>query len=80
MLSLTFGLTFYCWSDVGTHFKRLIPEEGLASQNPAGVKRIVFCTGKVYYDLIKQRKNKDMEATVAIARIEQVLAQMHFLL
>ncbi|KAM9456389.1 2-oxoglutarate dehydrogenase complex component E1 isoform 3-T3 [Clarias gariepinus] len=56
----------------GTHFKRLIPEEGLASQNPAGVKRIVFCTGKVYYDLIKQRKNKDMEATVAIARIEQL--------
>ncbi|KAK3550196.1 hypothetical protein QTP86_021223 [Hemibagrus guttatus] len=56
----------------GTHFKRLIPEEGPASQNPAGVKRIIICTGKVYYDLIKERKNKEMEATVAISRIEQV--------
>lgn len=51
----------------------MIPEEGAASQNPAGVKRIIFCTGKVYYDLIKERKNKDMEATLAISRIEQVL-------
>lgn len=60
----------YC---VGTHFRRLIPEEGTASQNPAAVKRIIFCTGKVYYDLTKQRKNKEMEDTVAIVRIEQVL-------
>lgn len=58
---------------VGTHFKRLIPEEGPASQNPAGVKRIIFCTGKVYYDLIKERKNKEMDEEVAISRIEQVL-------
>ncbi|XP_017344888.1 2-oxoglutarate dehydrogenase complex component E1 isoform X1 [Ictalurus punctatus] len=56
----------------GTHFKRLIPEDGPASQNPAGVKRVIFCTGKVYYDLIKQRTNKEMEETVAIARIEQL--------
>lgn len=58
---------------VGTHFRRLIPEEGTASQNPAGVKRIIFCTGKVYYDLTKQRNSKEMEATVAIVRVEQVL-------
>uniref|UniRef100_A0A8B9KSQ2 2-oxoglutarate dehydrogenase complex component E1 n=1 Tax=Astyanax mexicanus TaxID=7994 RepID=A0A8B9KSQ2_ASTMX len=56
----------------GTHFKRLIPEEGAASQNPAGVKRIIFCTGKVYYDLTKERKSRGMEETVAIARIEQL--------
>ncbi|KAM6965290.1 oxoglutarate (alpha-ketoglutarate) dehydrogenase a (lipoamide) isoform 2-T2 [Aplochiton taeniatus] len=56
----------------GTHFQRLIPEHGVAAQNPEGVKRIVFCTGKVFYELNKERKAKAMEDTVAIARIEQL--------
>ncbi|XP_064209489.1 2-oxoglutarate dehydrogenase complex component E1 isoform X1 [Anguilla rostrata] len=56
----------------GTHFQRMIPEQGPAAQNAAGVKRIVFCTGKVYYELIRERKAKGMEDTVAIARIEQL--------
>ncbi|XP_062310807.1 oxoglutarate (alpha-ketoglutarate) dehydrogenase a (lipoamide) isoform X2 [Osmerus eperlanus] len=56
----------------GTQFLRLIPEEGTASQNPEGVKRIVFCTGKVYYELTKERKTHGMEDTVAIARVEQL--------
>lgn len=42
------------------------------TQNPAGVKRIVFCTGKVYYELTKERKAHGMEDMVAIARMEQV--------
>uniref|UniRef100_A0A671NSB6 2-oxoglutarate dehydrogenase complex component E1 n=1 Tax=Sinocyclocheilus anshuiensis TaxID=1608454 RepID=A0A671NSB6_9TELE len=56
----------------GTHFRRLIPEEGSASQNSAGVKRLIFCTGKVYYDLTKERKTRGLEDTVAISRIEQL--------
>ncbi|XP_037114012.1 2-oxoglutarate dehydrogenase, mitochondrial isoform X4 [Syngnathus acus] len=56
----------------GSEFKRLIPEEGMAAQRPEEVKRLIFCTGKVYYELIKERKNRDMEATVAIARVEQL--------
>ncbi|XP_076876777.1 2-oxoglutarate dehydrogenase complex component E1 isoform X2 [Brachyhypopomus gauderio] len=56
----------------GTNFRRLIPEEGLASQNPAGVRRVVFCTGKVYYDLVRARKSHGMEDTVAIVRVEQL--------
>lgn len=59
---------------LGTHFRRLIPEEGSASQNSAGVKRLIFCTGKVYYDLTKERKTRGLEDTVAISRIEQVPA------
>ena len=39
----------------GTEFKRMITEDGQASQNPEGVKKIIFCTGKVYYDLKKAR-------------------------
>uniref|UniRef100_A0A672PJP0 2-oxoglutarate dehydrogenase complex component E1 n=1 Tax=Sinocyclocheilus grahami TaxID=75366 RepID=A0A672PJP0_SINGR len=56
----------------GTHLRRLIPEEGSASQNSAGVKRLIFCTGKVYYDLTKERKTRGLEDTVAISRIEQL--------
>lgn len=56
----------------GTDFQRLIPDNGPVAQNPAGVKRIVFCTGKVYYELTKERKAHGMEDTVAIARMEQV--------
>ncbi|XP_030213982.1 oxoglutarate (alpha-ketoglutarate) dehydrogenase a (lipoamide) isoform X3 [Gadus morhua] len=56
----------------GTEFKRLIVEEGAAAGNPQGVKRVIFCTGKVYYELVKERKARGMEDTVAIARIEQL--------
>ncbi|KAH0623197.1 hypothetical protein JD844_031254 [Phrynosoma platyrhinos] len=56
----------------GTHFQRVIPENGIAAQNPDGVKRILFCTGKVYYDLTRERKAREMEADVAITRVEQL--------
>ena len=39
----------------GTEFKRMIPDDGPASQNPDAVKKVIFCTGKVYYDLRKAR-------------------------
>nr|XP_014341840.1 PREDICTED: 2-oxoglutarate dehydrogenase-like, mitochondrial isoform X2 [Latimeria chalumnae] len=56
----------------GTNFRRLIPEEGTAAQNPEEVKRLIFCAGKIYYDLTKERADQDLEKEVAIARIEQV--------
>ncbi|XP_037693179.1 2-oxoglutarate dehydrogenase, mitochondrial isoform X1 [Choloepus didactylus] len=56
----------------GTHFQRVIPENGLAVQNPEKVRRLLFCTGKVYYDLTRERKARGMEEEVAIARIEQL--------
>lgn len=71
---LTFTLLLLC---VGTHFQRLIPEGGLASERPEEVKRLIFCTGKVYYELTKERKNRGMEGTVAIARMEQVHKHTH---
>ncbi|TNM89850.1 hypothetical protein fugu_004084 [Takifugu bimaculatus] len=56
----------------GTHFQRLIPEDGTAAQHPEEVKRLIFCTGKVFYELIKERKTRGMDASVAISRIEQL--------
>lgn len=58
----------------GTHFQRVIPEDGPAAQSPENVKRLLFCTGKVYYDLTRERKARDMVEQVAITRIEQVRA------
>ncbi len=38
---------------------------------PAGVRRIVFCTGKVYYDLLAAREAKKV-TDVALVRIEEM--------
>ncbi|MBS0206838.1 MAG: 2-oxoglutarate dehydrogenase E1 component [Planctomycetes bacterium] len=43
---------------------------------PAGVKRILLCSGKVYYDLLKRRT--ELERTdVAILRLEQLYPMPH---
>jgi 2-oxoglutarate dehydrogenase E1 component len=57
---------------LGTSFRRIYPEEGAAAQNPAEVKKIIFCSGKTYYDLNKERKDNKLESQIAIVRIEQL--------
>ncbi|MDW7792488.1 2-oxoglutarate dehydrogenase E1 component [Morganella morganii] len=46
------------------------------SLNPADVKRVVLCSGKVYYDLLEQRR-KNNQTDVAIIRIEQLYPFPH---
>jgi 2-oxoglutarate dehydrogenase E1 component len=50
-------------------FARVIDE--LDEFNPAQVRRLVFCSGKVYFDLLKARR-KDGIRDVALVRIEQL--------
>lgn len=50
----------------------MIPEKGVAANNAAGVKRLIFCSGKVYYDLTAARKEAGLEDKIAISRLEQV--------
>lgn len=57
---------------LGTTFKRIYPEEGVAAQNPDDVKKILFCSGKTYYDLFNERKKNELDSQIAIVRIEQL--------
>lgn len=60
---------------LGTSFQRVIPEDGAAARTPGQVRRLIFCTGKVYYDLVKERSSQGLEGQVAITRLEQVPGQ-----
>ena len=42
-----------------------------AQANPENVNRVVFCTGKIYYELIEHRKQNNYHTT-AIVRLEQL--------
>lgn len=51
------------------HFQPLIPE--IDSIAPERVKRLILCSGKVYYELLQKRRDEQRE-DVAILRIEQL--------
>ena len=53
----------------GTRFMRVIPEIDTIGKD-AEVKRVIFCSGKVYYDLLESRREKKI-ADIAIVRCEQ---------
>ena len=39
---------------------------------PARIKRVVFCSGKIYYDLLDHRKKVKAEEAIALVRIEEL--------
>ena len=54
----------------GTCFQEILPDTRVF-ENPASVRRIIFCSGKVYYDLMAKR-DEIAAKDVAIIRIEQL--------
>ncbi|CAF1224703.1 unnamed protein product [Adineta steineri] len=56
----------------GTSFKRIYPEDGVASTNPDQVNKLIFCSGKTYYDLINTRTEEKLDSQISIVRIEQL--------
>jgi 2-oxoglutarate dehydrogenase E1 component len=54
----------------GTCFQEVLPDP-MVFANPADVKRVVFCSGKVYYDLAAHRAAAGITDT-ALIRIEQL--------
>lgn len=53
--------------DVGTSFREVIGE--IDQINPKDVKRVIICSGKVYYDIIEKRR--EAQLNIAVIRIEQ---------
>jgi 2-oxoglutarate dehydrogenase E1 component len=53
-----------------SHFRTVLPETDAIAAN-AEVKRVVLCTGKVYYDLLAERRELGVK-DVAIVRLEQI--------
>ncbi|HJV72376.1 2-oxoglutarate dehydrogenase E1 component [Ideonella sp.] len=56
-------------------FRTVITEQN-TDIDPAKVKRIIACSGKVYYDLVKKREDKKA-SDVAIIRVEQLYPFPH---
>ena len=54
----------------GTKFQPVIAEEHTAAQAKK-IKRVIFCSGKIYYDLIEYR-SKNTITEIAIVRLEQL--------
>lgn len=53
----------------GTRFHRVLPEiDRLAPDKE--IRRVVFCSGKVYYDLLEERRRRGID-NIALVRIEQ---------
>lgn len=56
----------------GTRFQRVYKETDLAiEQNADKVRRVIFCSGKIYYELVDERTKKNIQ-DVAVVRIEQL--------
>ena len=59
------------------NFQTVIPEQDEAIEKKAAkVKRVIACSGKVYYDLVKKRTEKEAD-DVAIIRVEQLYPFPH---
>ena len=54
----------------GTSFNRVLPDCGELVA-PAKVKRVVLCTGKIYYDLLAAREEANI-VNIALVRMEQL--------
>ncbi|TAN12788.1 MAG: 2-oxoglutarate dehydrogenase E1 component [Burkholderiaceae bacterium] len=55
-------------------FRTVIPDQG--DLKAAQVERVIACSGKVYYDLVKHREEKGID-NVAILRVEQLYPFPH---
>ena len=53
-------------------FRHIIPDADIGNgRDPKQIKRVVLCTGKVYYDLVATREERGYDDT-AIVRVEQL--------
>jgi 2-oxoglutarate dehydrogenase E1 component len=55
----------------GGGFREVIDDLFIASEDPERIKKVLFCTGKIYFELA-ERQVKDNNKEVAIIRLEQI--------
>lgn len=56
----------------GTRFQRVIGElEPDKIQDPGRVRRVILCTGKLYYELLSARREQQLD-DIALVRVEQL--------
>lgn len=56
---------------LSSQFLPVIPDSNPHIDPPSTIQKLIFCTGKVYYDLV-QRRDENKYDNVAIVRIEQL--------
>ncbi len=56
----------------GGHFKELIDDPRFSDQDASKVRKVLLCSGKIYYDLIAAQREQKNSNDVAIIRIEQL--------
>ncbi|MDO6806427.1 hypothetical protein Q4595_28480, partial [Wenyingzhuangia sp. 1_MG-2023] len=56
------------------HFQTVIDE--IDELDPQSVRRVLLCSGKVYYDLLERRRAEEIK-DIAIVRIEQLYPFPH---
>ena len=54
----------------GSSFRRVLPDPGLAAAD-ADIRRVVLCSGKVFYDLLAAREEREID-DIALVRVEQL--------
>ena len=57
--------------EVGLRFQRVIEETSTEMVPDAQVKKVLFCSGQIYYDLEAERKKRGIN-DIAIVRLEQL--------
>jgi len=57
--------------DAGTIFQEVIDDPTVGKRSNKKIKRVLFCTGKVYYDLAARKRDTKRE-DIAIVRVEQL--------
>lgn len=57
--------------EAGLRFQRVIEEQAEDLVADAQVKKVIFCSGQVYYDLESERTKRGIK-DIAIVRIEQI--------
>jgi len=55
----------------GTSFQPVLHDTA-TFMKPEAVQRIVLLSGKIYYDLVKERAARNLESRVALVRIEEL--------